>query len=271
MACAIFSFLCISIDHSNDHLSSIRSALSVLVYPIQVVVNAPVNAMSSVGRNLSSRSTLISENERLKAENLMLSSRAQRYHALERENERLRELLDSSVIFDQHVIVADVLAIETSPSARQVVVDKGANQGVYVGQPLLDAYGVIGQVSHVGPFSATALLITDQRHALPVLINRNGLRAIAVGGEQPALLNLSFVSTNADIQVGDLVVTSGLGQRFPAGYPVGRVKAISVEPGASFTTVIVEPTAKVGHTREVLLIGPRPAALDNERVSAVGP
>ncbi len=271
MTCAILSFLCISIDHSNDHLSAIRTALSVVVYPLQAVVNAPVQAAASIARNVSSRTSLVSENERLKAENMMLSTRAQRYFALERENERLRGLLDSSVIFDQQVLVADVLAIETSPSARQIVVDKGTNQGVFVGQPMLDAQGVIGQISQVGPFSATGLLITDPRHALPVLINRNGLRAIAIGGDQPSELNLSFVSTNADVKIGDLVVTSGLGQRFPPGYPVGRIKDISIEAGASFTTVVVEPTSKVGHSREVLLIGPRTKALDDERVSVLDP
>jgi rod shape-determining protein MreC len=236
-----------------------------------VVVNAPVDAGAAIARGVSSRTHLLSENERLKAENLMLSTRSQRYASLERENERLRGLLDSSVIFDQDVIVADVLAIETSPSARQIVVDKGSNQGVYVGQPLLDAFGVIGQISHVGPFSATALLITDTRHALPVLINRNGLRTIAVGVERADELHLSFVSTNADIKLGDLVVTSGLGQRFPAGYPVGSIKDISVEPGSSFTTVVVEPSAKVGRSRQVLLLGPRPNSFEDERVSALDP
>ncbi|MGR8920642.1 MAG: rod shape-determining protein MreC [Gammaproteobacteria bacterium] len=269
MTCAILSFLCISIDHNNDHLSSIRAGLSVLIYPVQLAVNVPVDAAIALGDNLASRRALVVENDRLKTENLRLSSRTHRFEALERENQRLRELLDSSLVFDQEVIAADVLAIETSPSARQIVVDKGSNQGVYVGQPLLDAQGVIGQISHVGPFSSTALLITDPRHALPVLVNRNGLRAIANGGEQPDQLNLSFVSTNADIREGDLVVTSGLGRRFPAGYPVGRVKSVEVEPGASFSTIRVEPSAQVGHSREVLLVGPRPPALDDERVSAV--
>lgn len=271
VTCAILSFLLISIDHANDHLASIRSALSVVVYPVQVLVNAPVEAAASVAGSMKSRQALLDENERLRQENLLLSSKSQRFLALERENARLRELLDSSVVFDQQVIAADVLAIETTPSSRQIVVDKGSNQGVYVGQPLLDAYGVIGQVAAVGPFSSTALLITDPRHALPVLINRNGLRAIAVGGDQSNELNLSFISTNADIKTGDLVVTSGLGRRFPAGYPVGRVKDVTLEPGDPFATVSVEPSARVGHTREVLLVGPRPPVLDDERVSSLAP
>lgn len=242
-----------------------------LVYPIQVVVNTPVQAGASIAASLRARRHLLEENARLQRDNLLLSSRSQRYLALERENERLRELLDSSVIFDQEVIVADVLAIETTPSSRQIVIDKGGNQGAFLGQPLLDADGVIGQISNVGPFSSTALLVTDQRHALPVLVNRNGLRAIAVGGDRANELNLSFVSINADIKVGDLLVTSGLGGRFPAGYPVGRVKNVDLKSGDAFATVQVEPSAQVGHTREVLLVGPRPPEIGSERVSALAP
>ncbi|MEX2481456.1 MAG: rod shape-determining protein MreC [Gammaproteobacteria bacterium] len=271
MTCAILSFLCISIDHAHDHLSSIRAALSVATYPVQVVVNIPVRAGAAVIENVSTRRQLIAENERLRHENLMLSSKSQRFLALERENERLRELLDSSVVFDQEIIAADVLAIETTPTSQQIVINKGSNQGTFVGQPVLDAYGVIGQVAFVGPFSSSALLVTDPNHALPVLVNRNGLRAIAVGGDGPQQLALSFVSTNADIKVGDLLVTSGLGRRFPAGYPVGRVKHVSIAPGDAFATVVVEPSAKVGHTREVLLVGPRPPQLEDERVTVVEP
>ena len=263
------SFLCISIDHNNDHLSSIRSAISILVYPVQYIVNAPVQLGARVAGNLTTRLNLIDENVRLTDENLLLSSKAQRFAALEHENQRLRELLDSSSTLQKNVIVADVLAIETTPSAHQIVVNKGAAQGVFVGQPLLDAYGVIGQISHVGPFSSTALLITDTRHALPVLINRSGLRAIAVGGDIPDELSLSFVSTNADIRTGDLVVTSGLGRRFPVGYPVGRVKKVSLHPGDAFATIIVEPSAQVGRSREVLLLGPQQKQVDGDRVSSV--
>ena len=267
--CAVLSFLCISIDHSNDHLAAIRSALSVLVYPVQYVVNAPVQMGANIAGSLQTRHHLIEQNERLKADNLVLSSKAQRFAALKEENERLRELLDSSSTFQPQVIAADVLAIETTPSARQIVINKGSNQGVFVGQPMLDAYGVIGQVVHVGPFSSTALLITDPRHALPVLINRSGLRAIAVGDEFPDRLSLSFVSTNADVLIGDLVVTSGLGRRFPAGYPVGRVKDVSLKPGDTFATIVVEPSAQVGHTREVLLVGPQPEIIGDDSISAI--
>lgn len=267
--CAVLSFLFVSIDHSNDHLSAIRAALSVLVYPVQYVVNAPVQLGADVAGRLRTRTRLIAENEKLRADNLRLSSKAQRFEALEQENARLRELLDSSSSFQHQVLVADVLAIETTPSSRQIVLNKGASEGVFVGQPMLDANGVIGQVSHVGPFSSTGLLITDPRHALPVRVNRSGLRAIAIGGGDRDQLSLSFVSGNADIKVGDLVVTSGLGGRFPSGYPVGRVADVSLDPGATFATILIDPSARVGHTREVLLVGPPPTGLEDERVSAV--
>ena len=236
---------------------------------MQYIVNAPIQFGARVAVNLTTRLILIEENVRLTKENLLLSSKAQRFAALEQENQRLRELFDSSSTLQQNVIVADVLAIETTPWTRQIVVNKGTTQEVFVGQPLLDAYGVIGQISHVGPLSSTALLITDPRHALPVLINRSGLRAIAVGGDSPDELSLSFVSTNADIRTGDLVVTSGLGRRFPVGYPVGRVERVSLNPGDAFATIIVKPSAQVGHSREVLLLGPQQKQVDGDRVSSV--
>ncbi len=240
-----------------------------LVYPIQVVVSAPVLYGNSLVDGLATRARLLEENEHLRTENQLLSAKNQRFSALENENQRLRKLLDSSSALNQDVVVADVLAIETTPSARQIILNKGSNQGVYVGQPMLDANGVIGQVSQVGPFSSTGLLITDPRHALPVLINRSGLRAIAVGGDSPDELTLSFVAINADVKTGDLVVTSGLERRFPAGYPVGKIRKVSVGPGDPFATIVVEPSAKVGHSREVMLVGPRVDTLGEDRISAV--
>jgi len=266
----VLSFLLISIDHNHAHLSRIRSTLSVLVYPVQYVVNLPFVLAADFAEGLRARVHLVTENERLHDENRLLAARTQRYEALEQENRRLRKLLDSSTALDHEVVVADVLAVETSPTAREIVLNKGTNHGVYVGQPMLDAAGVIGQVSRVGPFSSTGLLITDTRHALPVMLNRSGLRAIAVGGDKPDELALSFVALNADIKQGDLVVTSGLERRFPSGYPVGRVRSVGVHTGDAFATVIVEPSAKVGHTREVLLIGPRPMQeLGEDRLSSV--
>lgn len=242
--------------------------LSLVVYPLQYVVNAPVQFGAKISQEFSGYQQLVAENQRLHAENLVMSAKTQRYAALESENRRLRKLLDSSSAFEQQVVVANVLAIETTPASRQIVLDKGSNQGVYIGQPMLDAYGVVGQVESVSLYSSTGLLITDPRHALPVLLDRTGLRSIAVGGETPDELTLSFVSTTADVKEGDLVVTSGLGGRFPVGYPVGRVKNVSVKAGDAFSTIVVEPIAKVGHSREVMLVGPQAHDIGEEKVSS---
>lgn len=209
-----------------------------------------------LAENFKAREVLIADNERLRAENLMLRSHTVKFSALERENERLRKLLDSTADLREEVVVADTLSIEPGASSRQIVINRGARQGVYEGQPVADAFGIVGQVMQVGPFTSTVLLITDPRHALPVQINRSGVRAVANGEGEGDLLVLSFVPTNADIRVGDLVVCSGLGHQFPAGYPVGEVKSLDVEPGEPFAKIIVAPSAHIGRSREVLLVWP---------------
>jgi len=180
--------------------------------------------------------------------------------ALEQENRRLRELLDSSPVLGEEVVVADVIAVDSNPSSRQILINKGSRQHIYVGQPIADAQGVLGQVIQVNPYTSTALLISDARHALPVQVNRTGVRAIAVGAGESDRLLLSFVPTNADIAPGDLVVSSGLDNRFPAGYPVGKVAEVTVVPGEPFSRIVVEPSAQLGRSREVLLVWPQARA-----------
>lgn len=257
MACLILSFLLISIDHRHQNLSALRSALSLAVYPVQYLVTLPVRLVDAVAGNLRSRDSLQAENDGLRAENLLLHARTQRYAALEHENRRLRELLDSSPVLGEEVAVADVLAIDANPAARQIVINKGSRHHLYVGQPIADAQGVLGQVTQVGLLSSTAMLISDARHALPVQLNRTGLRAIAVGAGDSDSLLLSFVPTNADVAIGDLVVCSGLDKRFPAGYPVGTVSEVSVVPGEPFARIVVDPAAQLGRSREVLLVWPQ--------------
>jgi rod shape-determining protein MreC len=271
IGCVILSFLLISIDRQHQHLAALRSGLSVMIYPLQYAVNAPIKALGGLSRQIRTHQDLVAANERLRAENMDLRSRSQKYAALTRENVRLRELLDSSAEFSETVVGADVLAIETSPSARQIVIDKGSRHGVYVGQPVVDAYGILGQIVQVGPFSSTALLITDVSHAAPVQINRTGLRAISVGTDGVDELSLSFVPTSADVEVGDLVVTSGLGDRFPAGYPVGKVAAVEIDHGEPFARILITPSAQVSRVREVLLVWPQRQSIEDAQVSAVDP
>jgi rod shape-determining protein MreC len=256
----VLSFLLISIDHRQSTLSALRAALSVAIYPVQYLVTLPVRLVDTAASNLRSRDTLQTENDLLRAENLQLRAQTQRFEALEAENRRLRELLDSSPVLGEEVVVADVLAVDSNPAARQILINKGSRQHIYVGQPIADAQGVLGQVIQVGPYTATAMLISDARHALPVQVNRTGVRAIAVGAGESDSLLLSFVPTNADIAPGDLVVSSGLDKRFPAGYPVGTVSEVSVVPGEPFSRIVVAPSARLGRSREVLLVWPQARA-----------
>jgi rod shape-determining protein MreC len=243
------SIILMTVDHRQSHLEKVRSALSVVVYPLQYLVNTPVMVTRWAKDSFVTHESLLSENERLRKEQLLLSSKLQKFEILETENERLRRLLESSFI-------AELLAVDMQPFRHTVVINKGKREGAYDGQPIVDANGIMGQIVHVGPFSSTVLLITDPTHAIPVQINRNGLRAIAVGTGLTHSLQLEYLPNNADIQEGDLIVSSGLGSRFPAGYPVGVVKEITLDPAEPFAKVNVLPSAKMEQSREVLMVWP---------------
>jgi rod shape-determining protein MreC len=244
------------VDHRNGHLELARQVLSSLVYPVQLAVNLPVKLGRNVAEALVARTTLMEENFSLREQQHLLNSRLQRYNILEEENMRLRKLLGSTINFRERVLIAELMAVELEPFRHLIEINKGKRDGVYEGQPVVDASGIIGQVFHIGQFSSKVLLITDPDHAIPVQINRNGLRTIAVGTGQSNALLLEHLPTNADIQVGDLIVSSGLGQRFPRGYSVGTITDISLEPGGPFSKVTLTPSAKLAQNREVLLVWP---------------
>jgi rod shape-determining protein MreC len=184
----------------------------------------------------------------------VVEARLQRLDALEVENIRLRSLLDSSYDLEQPVLIAELVAVDLDPFSHVIEIDKGLNAGVEVGQAVIDGDGVIGQVDHVSPFSATVRLISDPGHAIPIQVNRNGLRSVALGTGRTDVLNIESLPNNADIKVNDLLVTSGLGGRFPAGYPVGSVSAVNPDPGAPFASIDVAPHGALGRIQEVLLI-----------------
>jgi len=245
-----------TVDHKQNHLESVRSALSVVIYPVQYVVNIPATVIGWMSESIVTHHSLLEENERLREERLLLSSRLQKFEVLETENRRLRRLLESSFKLSDKVVIAELLAVDLQPFRHTVVINKGVREGAFDGQPIVDANGIMGQIVHVGPFSSTVLLITDPTHALPVQINRNGLRAIAVGTGQSNSLQLEHLPNNADIQEGDLIVSSGLGSRFPSGYPVGVISDIVLDPAEPFAKVTVIPSAKIRQSREVLLVWP---------------
>lgn len=245
-----------TVDHRQSHLESVRSALSTLIYPVQYTVNMPVAFSHWVHQSLSTHNVLVDENARLRKQQLLLSSKLQKYEILASENERLRRLLESSFKLNDRVVIAELLAVDMQPFRHTVIINKGKREGVYDGQPIVDANGIMGQIVHVGPFSSTVLLITDPTHAIPIQINRNGLRGIAVGTGQGQSLQLEHLPNNADIKEGDLIVSSGLGSRFPAGYPVGIVTDIKLDPAEPFAKVMASPSANLDQSREVLLVWP---------------
>lgn len=241
-------------DARFDYLKPVRSELALVLSPLYQVAGFPVRAWEVVSDQFSSRTELMAENERLKAEQLLLQRRLQKLAALTEQNVRLRELLNSAALVDDKVLVGELIGVDPNPYTHRIIIDKGAKDGVFVGQPVLDASGLMGQVVEVMPYSARVLLLTDVTHSIPVQVNRNGLRAIAAGTGNPERLELRYVADTADIKEGDLLVSSGLGQRFPAGYPVATVSKVIHDSGQPFAVVRAIPTAKLNRSRYMLLV-----------------
>lgn len=257
-------------DHRHHHLDLLRSTLSVVVYPLHYLAALPERMARALGMKMTDEETLRHENRSLRRENLVLKGRLQQLEALEAENMRLRDLLGSSFKIGDRVLIAELTSVDLDPYRQQVLINKGASSGVFVGQPVLDANAVMGQVVRVNPLASTVLLITDPAHALPVQVNRNGLRTVAAGTGLVNRLELAHLPNNADVREGDLLVTSGLGGHFPPGYPVARVAEVRREPGKPFATVIAEPTARLDRSREVLLVWTLPPSLLDQALTAQG-
>lgn len=251
---SVVSLSLMFLDQRDDHLSRLRQVFSVVVYPIQVAVSLPFEAWQWANTTFADRAALLSENAELKSEQLNYNVRLQRMAALEAENIRLRAMLDSSARVGDRVLVAEILAVDLDPYRQRFSINRGLGDGVYVGQALLDANGVVGQIVGVEAFTSEAVLISDADHAVPVTVNRNGLRTIAVGTGDSGRLSLPYLTNSADVETGDLLVSSGLGGVFPSGYPVGRVLEVHRRPGQSFAEVIAEPAAELDRDREVLLV-----------------
>jgi rod shape-determining protein MreC len=248
------SILMLVIDHRDNHLDTVRKAIGATVYPLRVVVDAPVSLWRWVEGSSASRNQLQVENSRLNAERLLTKARLQRYSALEAENARLRAMLEARAQVRDQVRVAEIMSASANPYRHVLVVDKGTRDGVYDGQTLVDANGVVGQIMNAGIMSSQSILISDPDHALPVEVNRNGLRTVAVGTGDYDQLDLPFLPNNADVQQGDLLVTSGLGGAFPAGYPVAIIDSVTRIPQEPFAVVTAKPAAALNQIREVMLI-----------------
>jgi rod shape-determining protein MreC len=257
LRCVLYCLLALGliiVDKRYDHLGKIRRMLSIVAYPVQVAVASPFEGWDWFRESVNTRDALRNDKAKLEAELRLAQFRLQRFDALEAESQRLRGLRDSTAQVTDRFLVGDVMDLDLDPFRERVLVDKGAHDGVFVGQAVLDAGGVFGQVARVGQLTSEVILVSDATHAIPVQVNRNGLRTIAVGTGDMGKLKLPYLPTSADVIAGDLLVTSGLGGGFPAGYPVGTVAQVKRDPAQSLADVDVKPAAALDRSRELMFV-----------------
>lgn len=263
------SIALMTVDHRYHALDRVRDVLATAIYPLHILVRVPGDAQNWLLERWASRRTLLEENARLREKHILLNAQLQKLTTLEAENRRLRALLESAVNTPERVLIAELLSVDFNPYRHHILLNRGRQHGLYVGQPVLDQHGVVGQIIHADPLTATAILITDPNHALPIQINRNGARTLALGTGKLHELILPHVAHNEDVKVGDLLVTSGMGGRFPPGYPVGTVTAVEFDPGSPFARVLAKPSAELDRIREVMLLDNQPPIIAPEPSDAV--
>lgn len=249
-------------------LKQIRQQLNFLTVPFYQVTDVPNRIGEWAGSAFTSEKDLRAENERLKIEVLIYQRKQQQMAALAAENVRLRQLLNGKDMLQDRVLIAELIGISPNPLSHIVIINRGSREGVYEGQPVLDAFGLMGQIVETDENTSRVLLISDSTHAIPVQVNRNGVRAIAEGTGDLNRLSLRHVSINADIREGDILVSSGLGERFPVGYPVAEVEQVVRNSGQAFARVIARPMARLDRSRHVLLVFDTHAQLNEQGASS---
>lgn len=248
------------LDHHTQQLVRIRSALMTILYPVQVVSGIPLALYHGAVDLFTTDKDLKARNETLETERTQMLVRLQQFEALEAENARLQAMLGAAARVANRALAAELIEVSLEPFSRRLLIRRGTNDGVYVGQPVIDAYGIVGQVTKVSSDLSTVTLITDPSHAIPVLDSRSGLRAVVFGSGDQDSVTVPYLSAVADIKEGDLLVSSGMGGTFPAGYPVAVVTKIENDPSESFLDVRARPAAQINHGKQVLLIWPGQAA-----------
>ncbi|MBL8251652.1 MAG: rod shape-determining protein MreC [Candidatus Competibacter sp.] len=257
----VLSIVTMTMDHRFRYLDGVRDLLGTAIYPLHYLMKMPGETKLWIHQNLSGRGALLEENARLREKQLFFNVQLQKLTILEAENRRLRSLLESTVNMPEQVLVAEMLAVDFDLYRHHILLNRGRQHGIYVGQPVLDPHGVAGQIIQAEPLTSTAILITDANHALPIQINRTGVRTLALGTGNFQELRLPHIPNNGDVKVGDLLVTSGLGGRFPRGYPVGTVTQVAFDPGSPFANIVAKPLAELDRIREVLLLEGAPDTL----------
>jgi len=249
-----FSLILLLADSQFDLFSSSRIYLNSLVSPVQYVADAPQRLFSALSENVMTRKALKDRNQQFEKDNLYLKADRLLLTQLQHENKQLRKLLNSQRVFSNKRMITEVMSLRSDPFTHQLLIDKGALDGVYLGQPVISEQGVVGQVSQVGSTTSRVLLIIDASHGIPVRVQRNDVIAIVHGSGAWNKLNVPFIPSNADLQEGDLLVTSGLGGRFPAGYPVATVSHFNYQEGALYAEVSATPVAQLDRSRYLLLL-----------------
>lgn len=253
----ILSLLLIIIELQGDLIKNIKSNLSIVVYPIRTSINLPNILFSSIFEYFSTKARILSENESLRQKNLLYESRLQKLTALELENSTLRKLLDFSESKMEDMLIASIIKIGNDPFSHIVVLNKGINQGTYIGQPVIDGNGLMGYVVDATALTSVLLLLSDPANSVPVVNLRNGLRGITLGQGREGTLELQYVTNTADVKVGDKFVTSGLAGKYPEGYYVGEVIDISNSASKSFSKIILKPIANLDSSKLVLMLNPK--------------
>ena len=241
-------------DHKMASFETARGYLQSLVSPLQYMANAPKQMMTWASENIVIRQQLMEENQNFRESELFFHEQMMQLSIVRQENERLRSLLSSPVRGEIKKMFAEILSVDSDPYSHQVLINRGANDGVYEGQPVLDEKGIVGQILHVGVSSSRVILISDISHAIPVRVQRNGLRLIASGSGQIDRLIHNFVPHSWDVKEGDLLVTSGLGGKYPEGYPVSRVVLVRADESREFATIYSQPVAQIDRLRYMLLL-----------------
>jgi rod shape-determining protein MreC len=249
-------------DHKYQRLEILRDSVAVASEPLFMIAAVPANIFGWLNEQITSHQTLISTNRRLTAENSELQGRMLRFQALEEENSRLRTQLSASLSVGDRVTLAELVGVNLSPYKQEVIIGRGSTAGVYSGQAVINDKGVMGQVTRVTPFRSTVLLITDTLHSIPVRVLRTGLRTIALGTGRIDRLELPYLPDSANIRVGDMLVTSGLGGRFPPDYPVARITSIEKGKDMRASIVVATPLANLAQDHDVMLVWSIDGSLD---------
>ena len=242
-------------DGRFGYLERVRYGLGYVTTPVYWVADIPTRISFWIDDVFVSRSDLLVENERLREDLLVAQRELQLLESLASENSRLLDLREATQVIAGEVMPAEIINVSPDPYSKRILINKGSEDGVFLGQALLDAKGLMGQVDEVLPFSAWILLITDSHHITPVEVNRNGERALARGSRSTVSeLELEFVTQTQDMKAGDLLVSSGMGQVYPKNYPVAEVTSVYSDPGQDFATVKARPLAQLASTRHVMLV-----------------